>query len=199
MTPADVPEAVAMQKLAFPPPFNEDYHWDPEHLLGHIALFPEGQFVAAAEGRVVGTCSNTIIPEASWQERAGWYRTVGGPDLRNFTRSGTTLYGLDITVHPEFRRQGVGRGFYEARYAFIRSAGLRRYGTGCRIPDYRAYLADHPGVSVEEYAEEVANGKATDRTLTPLLRYGLRFLGVIRNYMPDFESNDAGALLEWTP
>jgi hypothetical protein len=34
---------------------------------------------------------------------------------------------------------------------------------------------------------------------SPLLRYNLRFLSVIRNYMPDYESCDSGALLEWTP
>jgi len=199
MTPADVSAAVDLQKLAFPPPFNQDYHCDPEHLLLHIELFPEGQFVAEARGRILGSCSNTIISEEDWNLHASWYRTVGGPDLQTFNREGTTLYGLDITVHPEVRRQGIGRGFYEARYAFIRSSGLKRYGTGCRIPDYRAYEASHPGITVEEYASEVVEGRTMDRTLTPLLRYGLRFLGVIRDYMPDYESNDAGALLEWMP
>lgn len=199
MRPDDLPAAVALQRLAFPPPFNEEYHWDPEHLRGHIGLFPEGQFVAAWRVGVVGTCSNTIISEESWQEHAGWYRTVGGPELNNFDRGGSTLYGLDITVHPDFRRRGIGRAFYNARFELIRSSGLKRYGTGCRIPDFRAFESLHPGTSVEQYAEEVVKGRAVDRTLTPLLRYGLRFLGVIRNYMPDYESNDAGALLEWTP
>jgi len=199
MTPADVPGAVDLQKSAFPPPFSEDLHWDPEHLLRHIELFPEGQFVAEANSQIVGTCSNTIIDEAAWSAHAGWYRSVGGPDLNNFTRSGTTLYGLDITVHPSFRRQGIGRAFYETRFHLVRSWPLTRYGTGCRIPDYSSALANEPGLTPERYAAEVADGSRVDRTLTPLLRYGLNFLMVIHRYMPDEESADCGALLEWLP
>lgn len=200
MMPDDLPAAVALQPLAFPPPFNPDYHWDAETLLGHQQVFPEGQLVAINNSQVIGTCSNTVIDEKTWQKHANWYVTVGGPDLDNFHPQGSTLYGLDITVHPDFRRQGVGRAFYNARFNLIRDKNrLQRYGTGCRMPDFRAYQTDHQDVTVEQYADAVVAGHLTDRTLTPLLRYGLRFLGVIRNYMPDFESDNAGALLEWTP
>ncbi len=50
-----------------------------------------------------------------------------------------------------------------------------------------------------QYARVVVEGKATDRTLTPLLRYGLGFVEVIENYMDDEESGNAAALLEWRP
>ena len=199
MAPTDVSAAVGLQVLAFPPPFNQDYHWDPETLLLHIEKFPEGQLVAESEGKVIGTSSNTIIDEEVWQLHAGWYRSVGGPDLDNFNPDGSTLYGLDITVHPAYRRIGVGRSFYNTRYQMVKARGLVRYGTGCRMPDFRTYEASHPGTTIEQYAQAVVQGRAVDRTLTPMLRYDLAFLGVIRNYMPDFESSDSGALLEWKP
>jgi ribosomal protein S18 acetylase RimI-like enzyme len=189
----DLDQAVSLQKLAFPPPFSEDLHWDQEHLEGHIALFPEGQFVAESEGKIVGTCSNTIISEERWLARENWYRTVGGPKLNGFLPTGSTLYGIDITVHPDYRRLGVGRQFYRTRYELVEMRGLLRYGTGCRLPDFRAQGA---GLTLEQYANRVVLGEITDRTLTPLLSYGLRFLGIIRNYMPDYESDDAAALLE---
>jgi hypothetical protein len=56
-----------------------------------------------------------------------------------------------------------------------------------------------PDLTLDEYAKQVDSEQTTDRTMTPLLRYGLKFLGVIRDYMPDEESANAGALLEWTP
>ncbi|HWD41523.1 MAG TPA: GNAT family N-acetyltransferase [Fimbriimonas sp.] len=199
MRPEHVSGAVRLQKLAFPPPFSEDLHWDSEHLFHHIDLFPEGQFVAVSGDQVIGSCSNTIIDEEHWAARGGWYRTVGGPDLEAFDSSGTTLYGLDITVHPDFRRQGVGRAFYQTRFDLVKTKGLLRYGTGCRIPNYSVYRAKHSGITTQEYAEAVVAGLAVDRTLTPLLRYGLRFICVIPRYMPDEESDDAGALLEWMP
>lgn len=200
MRPEDVPVAVELQKVAFPPPFREDYHWDPEHLLHQIEVFPEGQFVAEVDGKVVGSCDNCIVSEARWQEHASWGRTVGGPFIRNHDPNGSTLYGLDITVHPSVRRTGVGRAFYERRFAMVRERpNLVRYGTGVRIPDYRATAEAHPGLTPEEYARAVAEGRFADRTLTPMLRYGLRLLDVIHNYMPDEESMNSAALLEWTP
>jgi GNAT superfamily N-acetyltransferase len=193
MEDADLDEAVGLQKLAFPPPFSEELHWDQEHLSHHISLFPEGQLVAVADGRVVGTCSNTVLSDERWFARENWYRTVGGPKLTDFARDGTTLYGIDITVHPAYRRVGIGREFYLARFDIVKRHGLARYGTGCRIPDYHSH---GDGLTQEEYARRVVAGDLVDRTLTPLLRYGLTFLGIIRNYMPDFESQDGAALLE---
>ena len=192
MREEDVDAVVALQPLAFPVPFPPEYHWDAASIRSHLRHFPEGQFVAVAEDEIVGSCGNTIVSEARWQAHGSWSETVGRYDLRDFTGRGTTLYGIDIAVHPRVRRQGVGRAFYETRFEFARARGLARYGTGCRMPDFRA-----SGVAtVEEYAAEVVAGSRTDRTLTPLLRYGLTFVTVVRGYMKDEESNDAGALLE---
>ena len=191
-TLADVDAVVGLQAAAFPPPFPQEYHWDPEAIESHIRHFPEGQFVAVAEQGIVGSCSNDIVTEERWLAHGSWIETVGAYDLSDFTGEGNTLYGLDITVHPDARRQGVGRAFYEARYELCRAKGLARYGTGCRMPDFRASRVATP----EEYAREVVAGRRTDRTLTPLLRYGLAFVAVVRGYMRDVESGDAGVLLE---
>lgn len=199
MTAEDVPGAVALQKAAFPPPFSEDLHWDPEHLLRHLELFPGGQWVAEADGIIVGSCSNCLIEEVTWQAHLSWVETVGGPYLANHRPGGSTLYGLDITVHPAYRKLGIGRAFYQARYRYVQEAGLARYGTGCRLPDYSAHKRENPGVTPEEYAARVVAGEATDRTLTPLLRYGLSFLDVVHDYMEDEESANCAALLEWQP
>ncbi len=192
MTLRDVDAVVGLQAAAFPPPFPQEYHWDSESIVSHLEHFPEGQFVAVQGERVVGSCSNTIVTEARWQAHGSWIETVGMYDLSDFTGEGNTLYGLDITVHPKIRRRGVGRAFYEHRYAFGRTRDLERYGTGCRMPDFRA-----SGIpKVEDYANEVVEGRRVDRTLTPLLRYGLTFVTVVGGYMRDDESGDAGALLE---
>ncbi len=197
MQPADVQQVVSLQVLAFPPPFSEDLHWDPEHLHHHVETFAEGQFVAVCDGSIVGSCSNTIISEDRWLAHLNWAQTVGGPFIRFHDLGGTTLYGLDITVHPAYRRQGVGGAFYQARYELVRKRNLVRYGTGCRLPDYKTFVEAHGDISVSDYACLVVDGKAVDRTLTPLLRYGLTYKGIVENYMEDQESGNAGALLEW--
>jgi len=195
MRQEDILAVAALQPLAFPAPFDEDLLWNVEHLTRHISLFPVGQWVADADGEIVASCSNTCISEDHWMAHDSWDATVGGPLLDTFNPNGTTLYGLDITVHPEYRRRGIGREFYKTRFQYVEQMGLRRYGTGCRLPDFQG-----SGIpDVDLYAAKVIAGELTDRTLTPLLRYGLSCLGVIENYMDDAESGNAAALLEWIP
>ena len=196
MAPEHLEGAVRLQRDCFPEPFPEDLLWNRSHLERHLELFPDGQFVALDEGKVIASASATLISEENWQAHQSWDETVGGPYLSTFAPDGSTLYGLDISVHPAYRGAGLGRLLYRARFDLVDHKGYKRYGTACRIPDFRTYEKANPGVTVEEYAENVKEGQATDRTLTPLLRYGLTFLGVIHQYMEDYESNNAAALLE---
>lgn len=151
--------------------------------------------MAETEGRIIASASNSRIEEDVWLAHLGWEETLGGFGFATCSPSGTTLYGADISVHPEFRRQGVARLLYSARFELVRQFGLVRYGTACRLPDLSA-----SGVpTIETYVAEVAGGKRQDRTLSPLLRMGLQAIGVIHNYMDDPESGNAAALLEWLP
>jgi GNAT superfamily N-acetyltransferase len=106
-----------------------------------------------------------------------------------------TLYGLDISVHPEFRRLGIGRAFYEHRKEIVRQLALQRYATTCRLPDFHLSGANDS----QTYCQDVLCGRLTDRTLTPLLRYGLTMTAVLQNHWDDPESGHAAAQLEWRP
>lgn len=199
MREEDVEPAVALQRDCFPPPFPEDLLWRPEHLARHRALFPEGQFVAVmSPGGVVGSASSLVLSESRWNRHAAWEETVGGFDFDHHDPTGTTLYGADISVHPEFRGRGIGRALYRARFDLVARHGLTRFGTACRMPDYAAWAARTAG-DVHEYARLVASGSLVDRTMTPLLRYGLSLVGVVEDHMDDVESGNAAAILEWSP
>ncbi len=193
-----IPAAVELQRLAFPPPFDEELLWKAGHLERHLELFPAGQFAALADdGTVMGTCSNTRISEANWLDHKDWDTTVGGPFLETFDSMGTTLYGLDISVHPSFRRRGVARALYAARFSLISDeSGLTRYGTACRIP---GYARQGGNASPDAYVSSVVAGALIDPTLTPLLKMGLSYVETIENYMDDAESGNAAAMLEWKP
>ena len=195
MALADVSAVVELQSLSFPPPFDPDMLWSAEHLERHLAVFPEGQWVAEWDRRLAGSCSNTRITSEVWLSSKTWDETTGGPFLETFDADGSTLYGLDISVHPEYRRLGIGRKFYEQRFQYVRDDGMDRYGTGCRLPDFLASGMTH----TDEYVTAVAQGLRTDKTLTPLLRYGLRIIMTKENYMEDAESRNAAAILEWNP
>lgn len=191
--------AVVLQRACFPAPFPEELLWNSGQLTRHLEVFPEGQFVAVTGDNVIASASSTRITEQNWLAHRSWDETVGGPFLETHDSSGSTVYGLDISVHPDFRGQGVGRLLYKRRFQLVSQLGVVRYGTACRLPDYLSYACSHPEIDVNGYAELVVNGQAADRTLSPLLRYGLTYLEVIHDYMEDKESDNAAALLEWRP
>lgn len=202
MTLEDVPGTVELQRACFPPPFSDELLWRAEHLERHLQIFPVGQFVGVDTDEVVwGSASSVIITEERYQARANWETTVGGPFLEAYDPSGTTLYGVDISVHPEARRQGLGKRLYHARFALVRKLGLARFATACRVPDFAAWRSD-PGdltADLDRYIQEVIWDKANDRTLSPLLHIGLKPVGGILDYMPDEESLDCAVLLQWEP
>lgn len=189
---------VALQRACFPAPFPEELLWRPEHIERHLQVFPEGQFVSEAEGKIVGSASSLIIPEECWHQHLSWDETTGGHFLSAHDPTGSTLYGADVSVGPDWRGKGVGRELYEARFNLVRHQGLQRYGTACRIPDYRSWQTRYGG-DQEEYVRAVVADEAKDRTLTPFLRYGMRVVGVVYGHMEDEESGDAACILEWTP
>lgn len=194
METVHVERAAALQRACFPAPFPEDQCWTAEHLLAHVARAPECQFVALHEGAVVGSASGLRVSSETWAAHLPWEQATGGWELEGHVPDGGTLYGADISVHPDWRGQGVGRALYAARFALVRRLQLARFGTACRLPGLR-----DSGMEAEGYCEGVTAGLRSDRTLTPLLRYGLRYMGVIRGYLDDPESCDTAAVLEWSP
>lgn len=198
MEKADIPAVVGLQRACFPEPFPEDLLWQESHLQAHLSRFHEGQFVIESSGIVAASSSSLIISESNWTAHLPWEETVGGFMFSNHHPSGTTLYGADISVHPDYRRLGLGRRLYLARFDLVTQLGLARYGTACRLPDASKFVEQHGG-DIRGYVAAVERGETVDRTLSPLLRYGLRLSAVIEDYMDDAESLDSAAVLEWTP
>lgn len=199
LSPENFEAAVALQRACFPDPFPAELLWKPEHLERHVALFPDGQMAAHAAGLVVGTASSLLVSEATWQAHGSWEATTGGLDFSGHDPGGTTLYGADISVHPDWRGQGIAKALYAARFDLVRRLGLVRFGTACRIPDWRAWSLEHRESDKSAYCRAVVAGDARDRTLTPLLKAGLEWVSVVEGHMEDFESGDAAAVLEWRP
>lgn len=195
MTANDVAGVVALQRQCFPEPFPADQLWQSVHIERHLEIFAEGQFVAVVGDMVVGSCTNMRTSRAIWDSHLPWESVVGDLFLSGHAPEGEVLYGIDVSVAPAFRRQGIAREFYQARFNFVRSASMDQYGTVCRLPGLQASGL----VSARAYAESVVARERIDPTLTPLLHLGLRFVGVIEGYMSDPESGDAGAILEWRP
>lgn len=164
------------------------------HFASQYRLFPEGQIVVLADDQVIGQGSGFFIefdfahPNHSFKEIcAGFYFTNHDPN-------GAYYYGADISVHPAYRGQGIGKRIYAARQAIVRKYNKRGIIAGGLIPGYAAYKGH---LSVQAYVEQVVAGVLQDPTLTFQLRNGFQVRGLLENYIEDSASDNWSTLIEW--
>lgn len=191
--PSDIPKILDLQPICYPL-LSTFATWKEPHLLAHFRHFPEGQFVAAEGRRIVGHSASFVTRSTL---------ALAPHTFRDITRSGTfdghdpkgdTLYGGEIMVHPDYRRQGVGGKFYERRFELARRLGLRYFVAGGRIPGFEDY---RDRMSARAYVREVVEGRLKDRVLSSQMRAGLRVADVLPRYLTDPRSGDFATLLIW--
>ena len=86
--------------------------WKPHHLESHLRVFPQGQFVADYDGQIVGSISSLIVKlEPEYAEHT-WGEICGGPEFINHNPLGDSLYGADVSTHPDYRRLGIATLLY---------------------------------------------------------------------------------------
>lgn len=192
-TPDDIAQLVNLQFEVYPPPrFPPVNRWGASHLEAHQALFPEGQLVAEADGRVVGAATTMVTTRDRAERPHTFSQITGGPRLSAHDPKGDSLYGVDILVSPFFRGQGVARELYDARFALQERLALESFYAGARIPGYGP-VAD--GLSAEDYLEQVKAGEREDPTLTRQLHVGFEPLFVLPRYMADPETKNFAVLI----
>lgn len=163
-----------------------------EHYRHHVQMFPEGQFVALDGDRVVGMCSSIRLDfdfEHSEHTFAdllqGGYMTAHQPD-------GVWLYGMDMGVHPDYRRQGISRGLYDARLNYVRAEGLKGIVGGGMLSGYGAVKDQMP---VETYYQKLVAGEIQDPTISAQRRIGFELRGLLPNYVQDPVCANYGVLI----
>ena len=193
-TRADIPAMVALNKAAYPAMAADNVVWADRHLLSHLRVFPQGQMVAVANGKIVGAAASLIVDLGPDPLRPHtWAGITDNGYFTNHNPLGDTLYGADVYAHPDARGLGVGALLYEARRALCRRLNLRRILAGGRLWNY----PEHLDLSPEEYAFRVASGDLNDLVLSFQLREGFVLRGVLQNYLRDKRSANHASLIEW--
>lgn len=187
----DIDALVRLQSEVYP---NIDA-WERDRVAQQIKLFPQGQFVAFYDNRLVGCASSLIIMWDEWAEEHTWEEITASGTFATHTAAGRTLYGAEVFVSPRLRGKRVGHALYEARRRACKTLNLRRIIACGRLPGYHA-AADQ--MTVEFYARKVLWGDITDPVLSFQLREGFRYCGIMHNYLPDdHESHGHASLIAW--
>ncbi|MFN3841857.1 MAG: GNAT family N-acetyltransferase [Rehaibacterium terrae] len=191
-TPADVAAVVALTERAYSP----EWGYTPEMVAGHLAHFPEGQFVAVYDGRIVGYCATFRIAEALALSPHRWREITGNGYGSRHDPSGDWLYGMEVCVDPEYRGMRIGRRLYEARKRLCSDLRLKGIVFGGRLPGLSRRKRYHGDPAA--YVEDVKAGRVRDRALSFQLGNGFEPIGVLRDYLPtDRESLGHAAHLVW--
>ena len=190
--PEDTPQIIGIFQAIYP----GSPSWTPEQLTSHLNVFPEGQLVAEAEGRIVGMAASLIVLWDDYTMDTSWREFTDYGTFRNHDpERGHTLYGAEIMVHPEWQGAGIGKLLYGARRQLVARLGLLRIRAGARLAGYHRY-ADT--LSPEDYVRRVVAGALSDPTLSFQLSRGFVVIGVARDYLRhDPESHGHAAVIEW--
>lgn len=188
----DIPAVVACHRAAYPE-YPESAYYTERFYEMQFAAFPEGQFLAEADGEVIGYATSLIV---QLDDDAHWYtyeEITGGGTFSTHDPSGDTLYGADIGVIPAWRRTGVSRALYEKRVQLMKRYNLRRMVAYGRIPGY----TEHAGkMTAEEYVQKVLAGEMTDPSLKAHLKAGYTVRRVLLDFLWDNSSLNYSTLLE---
>ena len=172
--------------------------WGETQLRSHLAVFPEGQFVAVDEdsGEVVGMAASLIVWWDDYEADMNWRDfTEHGMFTNHDPDKGRTLYGAEVMVHPGRQGRGIGKALYQARRELVERLGLLRIRAGARLRGYRAHAAT---LTPEQYTRQVVAGLIPDPTLSFQLKQGFIVLKVVHEYLRhDPESLGYAALIEW--
>ncbi|HET8940797.1 MAG TPA: bifunctional GNAT family N-acetyltransferase/carbon-nitrogen hydrolase family protein [Rudaea sp.] len=150
-----------------------------------IAAFPSGQFLAVADGQIVGFATSLIV---QLDDDSPWYNhaeLTGYGTFSTHDPAGQTLYGADIAVHPDWQGQGVSKLLYRARRALMKRHNLKQMVAGGRMPGYAQYRGQ---LTAQEYVDKVKAGELRDSAINAHLRAGYDVRGVHYGYLDDQES-----------
>ncbi|CAG9621778.1 carbon-nitrogen hydrolase family protein [Sutcliffiella rhizosphaerae] len=187
----DIDDIIALQHLCFP----GMEPWKREHLESHLNMFPDGQLCAEYDGQIIGSCSSLLINFDEYDDRHTWDDITDEGYITNHNPDGYNLYGIEVMVHPEYRRMKVGHRLYEARKDLARRLNLKSIIIGGRIPFYHKYADE---MSPREYVRHVMRHKIYDPVLSFQLLNEFTLMRINPGYLPDdVASNKYATLMEW--
>ncbi len=191
ITEEDLVEVAALSINSFGP----DFSFNKEQLESQVKNFPEGQICIEYKGRVVGSCSSLIVNFKDYTHNHSYTALSDNGYIRNHNPEGQNLYGVEVSVHPDYRKLKIGRRLYNARKQVCKDLNLKSIIIGGRIPNYYKY--SHL-MSAQAYAEKVLKDEIYDPVMTFQKNNGFVLREIIPNYLPDDEASRGYATsMEW--
>lgn len=189
--PEHAGELERLQDIVFPTLAIEERFRAP-HYRKHLEIFPEGQFVALDDERVVGATTTLRLHFDFEHIEHTFADIIQGGWLTSHDPTGDWLYGADIGVHPDYRGRGIARALYAARQELVRRLGLKGQVT---VGMMRGYGAVRDRMTAEEYYRALQEGRIVDPTLSAQMHIGFEPRALLPNYLNDPVCDKYGVLI----
>ena len=178
-----------LQLICFPTVPPEDLFLE-EELTEMVDIFPDGVFVALDGDKVVGLGAGHFTDFDFGDHN----HTMMDMIEAGHDPDGDYYYGTDISVHPDYRRRGIGGRLYELRKEVVRKFNRKGIVAGGFIPGFANYKAD---MDARSYVDKVVAGELYDPTLSMQLRQGFKVRGILSDYMRVGKSDGYATLIVW--
>jgi len=163
---------------------------------GQINNFPDGQFIAEFEGKIVGYCATMIVPEQVAFNQHTWNEITGQGFAARHDENGDVLYGIEVCVDPEYRRLRIGQRFYRRRQELCRYYELKGIAFGGRMPGYGRRRRKYPDPA--DYLAAVVDKKVPDQVINFQINQGFEPVRVLEGYhREDRDSGGNAVLMFW--
>ena len=193
MKPHHAHQLEELQRLVFPTLAEEELILA-RHYLRHLELFAQGQFVITYHDQVVAA-TTTMRSDFDFDHYHHTFNeTIAGGWLTNHNPEGVWLYGLDVSVHPDFRRKGLATLLYDARQHLVNALQLKGQITVGMLNGYGLVSKDMSG---EAYYAELLAGNRKDPTVSTQIKVGFKPIGLIPDYLNDPSCGNYGVMLVW--
>src|SRR5262245_1631706 len=179
--PEHAPQLEELQRICFPT-LDDAERFKAAHYRKHVALFPDGQFVALDGDRVVGATTTLRLDFDFDHLNHTFADIIEGGWLTSHQPNGAWLYGAHVGVDPAYRGRGVAKALYAARQEVVWRLGLKGQVTAGMI---RGYGEVKDRISAEEYYQGVVAGRIKDPTLSMQLAVRFEPRALLSNYLND--------------
>jgi GNAT superfamily N-acetyltransferase len=167
-------------------------HEPPPYLEGLFLaqrVFPQGQFVAIADNKVVGYASSLLLDSEFDFLTSDWNTLTAWGTLANHDPEGDFLYAAEVLVDKDLRGKGIGKKLYQQRdrlatELLMNNPDFKGIAATSRLSGYSRHFYLTP----EKYLEKVILGEIQDPTLSFQLGQGFQVLNLLQDFEDDPET-----------
>lgn len=173
----------------------ENSYWEEKDIEVLLEIFPEGQLVIVADGKVVGSALSLIVTENRITRNHTYADITGNYTFSTHNPDGEILYGIDVFINPRYRGLRLGRRLYDTRKELCEQLNLKAIVFAGRIPNYTEHAHK---ITPKDYIEKVRLKELHDPVLSFQLSNDFHVIKVLKNYLiGDKGSKEYAVLLEW--